>query len=286
MEAPRDEVFNALAAGDHVGWQLVQHASGKPCFVHLKSRVCTWTQPYSVPTEQVLETHEPPAQLARALLPEAKRARTEDPHPNRRKPSGPEPPEGGASTSSAAPSNAVGVPAVYEQIDVAGKTPTEILNEFCPKVLKCTPEFIVTTQEDPVNPYLTTIICEGIIVARAAYLNKKMSRQVAARKALSVLAPLLAIASSEFDEGTGKVCDLGDGTVGALKATREGLEAHEEGVHNLLMSDDRILENAVGKTPVMVLQEHCHKHVGRVPTWTDVITPGSSKALPLYKVTL
>jgi hypothetical protein len=59
-----------------------------------------------------------------------------------------------------------------------------ILNELCPKVLACNAEFVVTTQEDPVNPYLTTIVCDGIVVAQAAYISKKHSRQVRARRAL------------------------------------------------------------------------------------------------------
>ena len=59
----------------------------------------------------------------------------------------------------------------------------------------------MTTQEDPVNPFLTTVVCEGIVVARAGYSNKKMSRQVAARKALSILAPLLDVKNENLDEG-------------------------------------------------------------------------------------
>ena len=37
----------------------------------------------------------------------------------------------------------------------------------------------------------------------------------------------------------------------------------------LRLSDDRILHNTVGKTPVMVLQEHCHKHEGQTPTYPN-----------------
>ena len=39
----------------------------------------------------------------------------------------------------------------------------------------------------------------------------------------------------------------------------------------LRLSDDRILHNTVGKTPVMVLQEHCHKHEGQTPTYSTVM---------------
>ena len=79
----------------------------------------------------------------------------------------------------------------YFDLDVTGKTPVSVLNEYAMRVLRCPIEFVVTTQEDPVNPYLTAIVCDGIVIARGAYINKKMSRQVASRKALSILAPLL-----------------------------------------------------------------------------------------------
>ena len=58
--------------------------------------------------------------------------------------------------------------------------------------------------------------------------------------------------------------------LGARRVTVAELEAKEVETLRLKLSDDKILESTVGKTPVMVLQEHCHKHVGRVPTYTDV----------------
>ena len=83
-----------------------------------------------------------------------------------------------------------------------------MLNEYCPKVLKCPVEFVVTTQEDPVNPYLTTIVCEGVVVAKAGYSSKRVSRQLAARKALAIFAPLLDIGSADFEDN---VVDTGGG---------------------------------------------------------------------------
>ena len=42
-----------------------------------------------------------------------------------------------------------------------------------------------------------------------------------------------------------------------------------------------ILDNPIGKTPVMVLQEHCHKYVGKAPDYVDTVeVPGS---LPVYR---
>ena len=56
---------------------------------------------------------------------------------------------------------------------------------------------------------------------------------------------------------------------------------------NLPLHDDRILENTIGKTPVMVLQEHCHKHVGKLPTYSSVANSAvSNRSLPLYRVTV
>ena len=50
------------------GFMLVRgHASGKPCFQHLQTRVVTWARPYVVPHEATFEAHEPPRPLARAL---------------------------------------------------------------------------------------------------------------------------------------------------------------------------------------------------------------------------
>ena len=37
-------------------------------------------------------------------------------------------------------------------VDLRGKTPVAVMNELAPKVLRCNPEFVITTQEDPVNP--------------------------------------------------------------------------------------------------------------------------------------
>ena len=59
--------------------------------------------------------------------------------------------------------------------------------------------------------------------------------------------------------------------MGANAATVEALEQQEVATLRLRLSDDRILHNTVGKTPVMVLQEHCHKHEGQTPTYSTVM---------------
>ena len=167
-------------------------------------------------------------------------------------------------------------------VDITGKSAASVLNEYAITVLKCPVEYVVTTQEDPVNPYLTAIVCDGIVIARGAYGNKKMSRQVASRKALSILAPLLDLSSADVSVSSNTV-DTGGGVVGGVGATMEHLEAREVETLRLPLSDDRILDNPIGKTPVMVLQEHCHKYVGKAPDYVDTVeVPGS---LPVYRVT-
>ena len=332
--------------------KVVRHVSGKPCYVHLKTRTCVWAPPYAVADHGQLETHSPPGVVRKALLSlprgcssDIKRQKHNPPAmqpgpsslfpqeqlsvspPQQQQPQPPPLPGAagcsatiaahGAAASGAAASAVGGGAPVGESvpsgrpatlpmvplrevgpsgqrrayhhgcpffdIDITDKPPASILNEFCSKVLRCAPEFVVTTQEDPVNPYLTTIIIDGIVVARAGFSNKKMSRQVASRKALSILAPLMDIGSAAYDEGVAAV-DTGGGVLGGVGATLQSLEAREVEALRLPLNDDRILENTVGKTPVMVLQEHCHKHVGKLPEYTDhVEAPGK---LPVYRVTV
>ena len=54
----------------------------------------------------------------------------------------------------------------------------------------------------------------------------------------------------------------------------------------LPMSDDRILESTVGKTPIMVLQEHCHKHEGELPKYTAVSRADPKGRVVSYGVTV
>ena len=41
----------------------------------------------------------------------------------------------------------------WSGLEVKGKTPVNLLNELGPKVFRCYPEFVTTTQQDAVNPY-------------------------------------------------------------------------------------------------------------------------------------
>ena len=142
-------------------------------------------------------------------------------------------------------------------------------------MLRSFPEIVTETTEDSSNPFVTSVILDGIVVAKGGFTNKKMSRQVAARLALSTMCPLLTIEDDQWLGGAAEpgvgVVDLGNGVVGANAATVARLEQQEAATLRLRLSDDRILHNTVGKTPVMVLQEHCHKHEGQTPTYSTVM---------------
>mmetsp|Transcript_23470 Transcript_23470/g.77931 ORF Transcript_23470/g.77931 Transcript_23470/m.77931 type:complete len:337 (+) Transcript_23470:1092-2102(+) len=146
-------------------------------------------------------------------------------------------------------------------------------------------EIVTTTEEDAVNPFLTTVLVEGIVIARGASNNKKSSRQVAARQALAVLCPLIE-QPTELGKGM-------DGLVGGRQAMVErahGSFAHIETLEaealNLPLSDDSILDAQVGKTPVMVLQEHCHKHVGKLPVYSAAQAGEGEGGNLLHRITV
>ena len=245
------------------GFMLVRgHASGKPCFQHLQTRVVTWARPYVVPHEATFEAHEPPRPLARALT-TVKRQNDQNSHLQSRGTKRPLPPPAAAPApppppppppplrpapapvpapaqsyayastrikSGGKPGEPVrmyhpGVP-LFDG-DIEGKTPVNVLNELCPKVYKCFPEIITETTEDPANPFLTTVIMEGIILARGGYSNKKSSRQIAARAALQVLCPLLPMTDPRFEMGAGATTDLGNGVWGAEESTMASMEQKE-----------------------------------------------------------
>ena len=43
------------------GWAAMRHASGELCWVHLPTKVCSATWPYTAAYEQELKSHAPPA---------------------------------------------------------------------------------------------------------------------------------------------------------------------------------------------------------------------------------
>ena len=238
------------------GFMLVRgHASGKPCFQHLQTRVVTWARPYVVPHAATFEAHEPPRPFARALNIVKRqnglnghmqsRGTKRPPAPPTTAPSpapslapAPAPTQSYAHASTRVKTLKPGEPVrMYHpgcplfDGDIDGKTPVNVLNEMCPKVFKCFPEVVTETTEDPANPFLTTIIMGGMVVARGSYSNKKTSRQIAARAALQVLCPLLPMTDPRFEIGAGTTTDLGNGVWGAEESTMESMEEKEERLH-------------------------------------------------------
>ena len=70
-------------------------------------------------------------------------------------------------------------------------------------MLRLYPEIVTETTEDPSNPFLTSVILDGVVVAKGGFTNKKSSRQVAARQALAIMCPLLTIDDERFELGAG-----------------------------------------------------------------------------------
>ena len=182
-------------------WMIVRHESGELCWLHLPTRVVSRVRPYAYAPTETADTHEPPAVYQRVLEAtqprRGRKRRQRSPERSDNPADGKQPAGGGfggfmrnvpgafASVPKAEVISVegdrvrvrhVGVPQF--DLDVSEKSPVTILNEMCPKLLRVFPEIVTTTSEDPHNPYTTTIICDDIIVARGAFSNKKVSRQV------------------------------------------------------------------------------------------------------------
>ena len=249
------------------GW--IRTPSG--LYQHLHTRVCSWLPPYGRPIEGSDDSHEVPAQFRLTLERDqksVKRRRVSSevvPHK-----SDPEQKPAAEHASNWMPDSLA-----WTGLDVQAKTAVNLANELGPKVFRCLPEFVTTTQQDPVNPFLTTVVMENIVIARGAFTNKKMSRQLAAREALRILCPLLRLGTDPA--GFTHVDDENSvgpgGVLGAKRVTTADLEAKDVATLRLKLTDDKILDSTVAKTPVMVLQEHCHKHVGRTPTYVELPRP-------------
>ena len=256
------------------GW--VRTAAG--LYQHLHTRVCSWLPPYGRSVEGSDDFHEVPAQFRLTLERDQKSVK------RRRVSSEVVPPKSDAEPKAAAKEAHNWMPdsLAWTGLDVRTKTAVNLANELGPKVFRCYPEFVTTTQQDAVNPYLTTVVMEGIVIARGAFTNKKMSRQIAAREALKILCPLLRLGADPagFTHVDDEDSATPGGVLGAKRVSVADLEAKEVATLRLKLTDDKILDSTVGKTPVMVLQEHCHKHVGRVPTYTDVTETAQGQRAP------
>ena len=115
------------------------------CYQHLLSKVVVWSRPYCVPHEQSFEAHKVPPPIGKAVAAVQRTRGTKRPLP----------PTAAAATAPQAPIPAIGAGAVggkarreergeplrvfhagcpMFEIDISGKTPVMVLNEFCPKV--------------------------------------------------------------------------------------------------------------------------------------------------------
>ena len=123
------------------------------CYQHLLSKVVVWSRPYCVPHEQSFETHKVPPPIGKAVAAVQRTRGTKRPLPPTAAaaaaPQASVPAIGGGAAGGKAkphPGKAercaergeplrvfhAGCP-MFE-IDISGKTPVNILNEFCPKV--------------------------------------------------------------------------------------------------------------------------------------------------------
>ena len=155
---------------------------------HLFTRICSWLPPYHVGVERLnFEQHEVPTLFSAAL--------SRGGHGAKRRRLSPSSLTASSHQTSQAPTEPEGannwMPASLDWMgmELSSKTPVNILNELGPKVFRCYPEFVTTTQEDAVNPYLTTVVMEGIVVARGGFTNKKARNLIGRRPRPHVVFP-------------------------------------------------------------------------------------------------
>eukprot|EP01118_Nematostelium_gracile_P008801 TRINITY_DN2923_c0_g1_i1.p1 TRINITY_DN2923_c0_g1~~TRINITY_DN2923_c0_g1_i1.p1 ORF type:complete len:508 (+),score=159.63 TRINITY_DN2923_c0_g1_i1:35-1525(+) len=127
------------------------------------------------------------------------------------------------------------------ELNPEGKTPISFLQEYCVNVLKTTPEYRVSIQEDPTKPFCTVVIINNTEYGRGAFLNKKQSKQMAAEQTLEMLCPGVFPKTKPFDEE---------------EKTRELVDDHRD----LAIDDERILLLEQHKTPAQILQEYCTRY--------------------------
>ena len=134
---PELSIYPPLAPG----FMRVRRADGKDCYQHLLTKVVVWSRPYCMPHAQPFETHEVPHLIGRAVaavrhtrgikrpppLPSAAAAAS-----GRAAAAGRAAKKGGGHKEDPVRVFNAGCPMF--DIDITGKTPVMVLNEFCPKV--------------------------------------------------------------------------------------------------------------------------------------------------------
>ena len=262
---------NSLVDGLPLALGWIQLEDGG--YQHLYSRVCAPLPPYRLTEQQgAAEHHEASPVWHESLLlgkPPPAPPTSESAAPS----TAPQPTPPASSGPSRDEAQGSWMPSTLDwtTVDLQDKTPVNILNELGPKAWSCYPEFTPTQVADPTNPYQCTIVMEGIVIAKGAGSSKKKANLNAARAALHILMPLIRLAGP-VDQGRA-------GSFLRQEApTAAEMASFEDFTLALPFDDDRILDCSVGKTPIMVLQEHCHKHVGQTPTYTDVTDANAPRA--------
>lgn len=147
----------------------------------------------------------------------------------------------------------------------AQKTPITQLQEYCVNVLKTSPRYVTTTQEDPTRPYVTTVEIAGREYGRGAYINKKQSKHMAAEATLRLLCPEYAAAAPS-----------------AVSVGQQKESAYAD-PYRLDVDDEAVLSLAHTKSPTQVLQEYGNRVHAILAFKSEQVSPaqlrttGSSK---------
>ena len=134
---PEPSIYPPLAPG----FMRVQQDDGKVCYQHLLTKVVVWSRPYYVPHEQPFETHEVPRPIGKAVAAVQRTQGIKRPQAQALPPAqAPSPATGGRAVGGKAkreePVRVFHAGCPMFEIDISGKTPVNVLNEFCPKVLR------------------------------------------------------------------------------------------------------------------------------------------------------
>ena len=211
-------------------WKLIEGTAGA-FYYHRKSRTCTWTQPYNLPDDIPILEHIPPLGVfARQRSRNDGEKLTEDNE------------DDGFQKQKVWKKKQDGV---HEFSVTPGKSAISLLHEFSLNVLRTGPEFLLSYQEDPQKPFVTTICIKGKEYGIGCYSNKKQSKQIAAENALETLCP-----------GVYPVAQLHQ----ADESRQKEIDAVVEQKKDLLIDDERVLLlGQMDKTPAQILQEYCNR---------------------------
>ena len=222
-----------------VGWKEIDSDIG-PFYFHGASRTCTWTRPYTLPENISIVSHIPPLGVFSRKRPGKENENITEENEN----------DGLKKHASWKIEKKEGV----HEFTPCDKTAMSFLHEFCVKVLRCPPDFILSFKEDPKNPFCTTVMIKGKEYGSGCFSNKKKSKQLAAENALELLCP-----------GVFPVNE----TLSTYDVKKKKREAVAENKDDLMIDDERVLLlGNLDKTPAQLLQEYCNRE-GIAVEWDD-----------------